>query len=86
LLLFERERLLIADFSPGVKRPQLAGWSEAGMPFTMCSNAKDTGKSLATSDGSLAQMHPPLTESEQIAVDAIRKREEKVRTHEPRTR
>ncbi len=34
----------------------------------------------------LAQMHPPLTESEQIAVDADRKRNEKVRTHEPRTR
>src|SRR5208337_4120541 len=34
----------------------------------------------------LAQMHPPLTESEQIAVDADRKRKEKVRTHEPRTR
>jgi hypothetical protein len=34
----------------------------------------------------LAQMHSPLTESEQIAVDADRKRKEKVRTHEPRTR
>ena len=34
----------------------------------------------------LAQMHRPLTESEQIAVDADRKRREKVRTHEPRTR
>jgi MobA/VirD2-like, nuclease domain len=34
----------------------------------------------------LAQMHPRLTESEQIAVDADRKRKEKVRTHEPRTR
>src|ERR1700683_1083456 len=34
----------------------------------------------------LAQMHPPLTESEQIAVDVDRKRKEKVPTHEPRTR
>jgi hypothetical protein len=34
----------------------------------------------------LAQMRPPLTESEQIAVDGDRKRKEKVRTHEPRTR
>ncbi len=34
----------------------------------------------------LAQMHPPLTECEQIAVDADGKRREKVRTHEPRTR
>ena len=34
----------------------------------------------------LAQMHPPLTESEQIAVDADRKRKEKVRTRESRTR
>jgi hypothetical protein len=34
----------------------------------------------------LAQMHPPRTECEQMAVDADRKRKERVRTHEPRTR
>jgi hypothetical protein len=34
----------------------------------------------------LAQMNPPLTKREQITVDAVRKQEEKNRTHEPRTR
>jgi hypothetical protein len=34
----------------------------------------------------LAQMNPPLTEREQITVDAVRKQEERNRTHEPRTR
>jgi len=34
----------------------------------------------------LAQMNPPLTEREQITVDAVRKQDTKSRTHEPRTR
>ena len=29
----------------------VAQWSKAGMPFTMCWNAKDTRKSLVTSAG-----------------------------------
>jgi len=34
----------------------------------------------------LAQMHPPLTERQQITLDVLAKKEAKRKAHEPRTR